>query len=43
MTNGHNTVIYTGMTSDLKSRVWQHRNGVVNGFTRRYRRTKLVY
>jgi len=43
MTNGHNTVLYTGMTSDLKGRVWQHHNGVADGFTKRFKLHKLVY
>jgi len=43
MTNGHNTVLYTGMTSDLEGRVWQHKNHVVAGFSKRYKTTKLVY
>ena len=32
----------TGGTSDLVPRVWQHRNGVVEGFTKRYRVPRLV-
>ncbi|TET45301.1 GIY-YIG nuclease family protein [candidate division TA06 bacterium] len=43
MTNRHNTVLYTGITSDLKKRVWEHKKGLVLGFTRRYNITKLVY
>ncbi len=43
MTNVHNTVLYTGMTSDLKARVWQHKNHVVKGFSQRYRTSKLIY
>lgn len=43
MTNLNNTVIYTGMTSDLIGRVWQHKNGVFEGFTKRYKLSKLVY
>ncbi len=36
-------VIYTGVTSDLKRRVWQHRNDQADGFTKRYKVHKLVY
>ena len=36
-------VLYTGVTRDLVSRVYQHRVGAVPGFTRRYRVTRLVY
>ncbi len=43
MTNRHNTVLYTGVTNDLKKRVWQHREKLVEGFTKRYNVTKLVY
>jgi len=43
MTNKRNTVLYTGVTRDLVRRVWQHRNKLVEGFTKRYNATKLVY
>jgi putative endonuclease len=43
MTNKHNTVLYTGVTNDLKKRVWQHKEKLVEGFTQRYNITKLVY
>jgi putative endonuclease len=43
MTNHTNTTLYTGVTSNLIQRVYQHRNGVVEGFTRRYNLKKLVY
>ena len=43
MTNKHNTVLYTGVTNDLKRRTWQHREKLVEGFTKRYNITKLVY
>jgi len=36
-------VIYTGMTSDLPGRAWQHRERVVEGFTKRYWVERLVY
>jgi putative endonuclease len=35
--------LYVGVTGDLQGRVWQHREGVVDGFTRRYRVDRLVY
>ena len=35
--------LYVGVTSDLIGRVWQHRRGVVAGFTRRYGVHRLVY
>lgn len=43
MTNKYHTVLYTGVTNDLKKRVWQHKEKLVEGFTKRYNVTKLVY
>jgi len=43
MTNKSNTVLYTGVTNDLGRRVNQHKEKFVNGFTVKYRITKLVY
>ena len=35
--------LYTGMTNDIESRVWQHKNKAMPGFTAQYDCTKLVY
>jgi putative endonuclease len=43
MTNVHNTVLYTGITNNLRKRVREHRNGYGGDFTSRYRIVKLVY
>ncbi len=43
MTNKWNSVLYTGMTNNLKKRVHQHRQKLVDGFTKKYNITKLVY
>ena len=43
MTNPHNTVVYTGVTSDLLKRIAQHKEKLVKGFTKRYNINKLVY
>lgn len=43
MTNFTNTTLYTGFSSELKGRVWSHKQGLVEGFTKRYKITKLVY
>jgi len=43
MTNHCNTVLYIGITSDLPKRVWEHKNKVVDGFTKKYNANKLVY
>lgn len=38
-----NGTLYIGVTSDLRSRVWQHKNKVVPGFTEKYDANILVY
>ena len=43
MTNKHNTTLYTGVTNDLKRRVFEHKEHLVKGFTNRYNLEKLVY
>jgi putative endonuclease len=43
MTNKHNTVLYTGMTNDLRRRAYEHRTGRGGGFTSRFNVRKLVY
>ena len=43
MTNHLRTTVYIGVTNDLARRVWQHQNGEVEGFTKQYRLTLLVY
>ena len=43
MTNKRNTVLYTGVTNDLRRRVYEHREKLVDGFTTKYNITKLVY
>ena len=43
MTNKNNHVLYTGMTNNLKRRVYEHKEKLINGFTKKYNVTKLVY
>ena len=43
MANRKNGTIYIGVTSDLVKRVWEHREGVVPGFTKRYACKLLVW
>jgi putative endonuclease len=43
MTNRSDTVIYTGVTSDLKRRVYEHKEKLIEGFTKKYNVDKLVY
>ena len=38
-----NGTLYVGATSDLVQRVWQHKNGVFGGFTKRYKVHLLVW
>lgn len=38
-----NGTLYVGVTSNLPRRVWQHKNGVVEGFTKKYRVHNLVW
>lgn len=38
-----NGTLYTGVTSDLLKRIWQHRNKVIDGFTQKYSVHMLVY
>ena len=43
LTNRSHAVLYTGVSGDLKARVYQHREKSVPGFTSRYNVSKLVY
>lgn len=43
MANKRNGTLYTGVTSDLIKRVYQHKNGLTPGFTKRYGCKQLVY
>ena len=43
LANRRNGATYVGVTSNLASRVWQHRNDEVNGFTKKYGLHLLVY
>ena len=44
LTNTHNSVLYTGVTSDLVRRVYEHKNHLAkDSFTSRYNVEKLVY
>ena len=36
-------VLYIGATNDLERRVFEHKRGLIEGFTRKYRVTRLVY
>ena len=43
LSNKTNTVVYIGVTGDLMRRLWEYRNDVADGFTKRYHVHKLVY
>ena len=43
MTNKLNRVLYTGVTNDLKKRVYEHKLILIEGFTKKYKVDKLVY
>jgi putative endonuclease len=43
MTNRPNGTLYVGTTTNLSRRAWEHREGVAEGFTRRYGLKHLVY
>ncbi|MDW7679169.1 MAG: GIY-YIG nuclease family protein [bacterium] len=36
-------VLYIGITNNIKRRVWEHRQGLIKGFTKKYHVKKLVY
>ena len=35
--------LYIGVTSDLSGRIWEHKNGIYEGFTKKYKINQLVY
>ena len=43
VTNRPNGTLCVGVTSDLARRAWEHRDGVAEGFTKRYGLKRLVY
>jgi putative endonuclease len=43
ITSKSNTVLYTGITNDLKRRIFEHKQELVPGFSKRYKVSKLVY
>ncbi len=42
-TNKNNNVIYVGVTGNLLQRIYQHKNKIFAGFTKKYNVDKLVY
>ena len=43
LANKKNGTIYTGVTSDLRKRIWEHKNDAIEGFTRKYKVYLLFY
>ena len=43
LASGWNGTLYVGVTSALIKRIWEHKNDVVDGFTRKYRVHNLVW
>ena len=43
LTNWNDRVMYVGVTNDLSRRLYEHRSGVTDGFTKKYRVHKLVF
>ena len=43
LTNKTNTVLYIGVINDLVRRIFEHKNKLVEGFTKKYNLNKLIY
>lgn len=43
LANWNNNVLYTGVTNNLERRLYEHKNNLIDGFTKKYNVHKLVY
>ena len=43
LASGRNGTLYVGVTSDLVQRIWQHRTGEIDGFTKKYEVKRLLW
>lgn len=43
LTNRRNKVLYTGVTNNLERRIFEHRKGLIDGFSKKYNLKKLIF
>ncbi len=43
LTNWNNKVLYIGMTNNIERRIYEHKNKLIEGFTKKYNLNKMVY
>ena len=43
LTNSHKNVLYTGVTNNIGKRIHEHKNGALDGFTKKYNVDQLIY
>jgi putative endonuclease len=43
ITNSSNKTLYIGVSNDLTKRIFEHKNGIIKGFSKKYQLKKLVY
>lgn len=43
ISNHTNKVLYTGVTRDLRRRIYEHKNELIDGFSKKYKLKKLIY
>ena len=43
LASSRNGTLYTGVTTDLIKRVWEHKQGIIDGFTKKYNVKQLVW
>ena len=43
LTNYRNRTLYTGITNNLERRIYEHKNGLIDGFSKKYKLKKLIY
>jgi len=43
LTNINNTVLYIGVTNNIRRRIYEHKNKLIDGFSKKYNCTKLIW